>query len=261
MIARTRRAIRPWALSCLLLAVGCSYPLVQKGNIATPAVTTVVAPTLPVVLVGTLDARPPSGKASHSPVRSKMFGVVFGGYFAFGWERIDGAAVSGDENTVLSFGGQLGTPVEQVDRFVGRLVDRTIGASARRVPAAVDLANVDLVAATVPSEAFVIVPVLDQLDAFQMRTDRLLLGGGSSSTQNGSTVTTTTTSGYAADFGASAGYANLRLRLVVLTVRAQKVVQRSTVYAATTAADFPVAFARAAGVLNQGLAGQLGDAH
>lgn len=245
-------------ISVCAAALSACSGTTETANVAAPRVAHRVSIAAPVVVTKLVDTRPPEWKSAHEPVRSKMFGVLVGYYFGFGWERVDGPEVVGDDATSITFVGKSGSVPEQVDAFTQAVVAETIGKAPAHAETSVDLADVDAAAvAAAGSSAVVIIPVLDQLDVVRMRSDRVLIGGGSSTSQSGNTVTTTTVSGSVASFKSTDAFANVRIRFIVVTVAGGKVTKRSVVYASTSADTMRASLERAGAVLSEGLAATL----
>jgi hypothetical protein len=211
-------------VSSLLAACGSS-PRISAAY--TKQTTPVQVSASNLAIAPMIDARPASSRRAHAPGMSSYWGLALV-YFAFGSGRIDGIAQAGDKGTDVKIDGSSGGVAGQLDAYVRSVVASATG-GAPATAAAADLSDVRKAAAGRP-DGVTIVPILDQFDAYYMKSEDSITGG--SSYQQGDYQVTK--SGFASGSAVTSFYANMRLRLVMLETRGGQIVRQATAYVATS---------------------------
>lgn len=246
------RLIACAASAGLLACVSAPSPVPLEVPLELPA----AVPGLGATVTRVIDSRPEALTHSLTPHIESRYSVLVvgpsGGAFIAG-DRIDGPHHHGDETLRFLSGGARKTPVEALEDLVAAL------AGGAGPPVAVDAGlarqGLDRLVAGLPRrDGWVLVPFLDQLDVSGLSSENSMVGSSSSETgRSSTTVTTTTTSGAAALASSVGPFANARVRLLAVELRAGAAVRSVWIHGRGAGRDLGAALRDLATTLAQGL--------
>jgi hypothetical protein len=241
------------ALAALLASACASAPTVTPLTVKVTLPPTAPGTALtPARVAATIDARPEALREDARPHVASRYGVLaMGAGFAYvAGARVEGPTFRAESNLVLAGPDGALRPTQLVDAVVSRLLG---GADA--AAGSVALGDVaDVPRALGVRDGVVVVPILDQLDVATLSSRNDISGGASYESARGpTTVTTTTTAGAAHLSSGTATYANVRVRLLVLSVRAGAIADGAWIYGRGHGPDLDGAIAAMASDLALGL--------